>query len=175
MKEQSKMQREFNLQMNKKITVYQNIIEGFNSAIPVLGKFSNKVINVRFVKALKEANAGNGLLLSIDDGQFLKVDDTTYKSYKSPITHRHVYIDHERYSKLVISDEGRLQLNETLDNLHNSIYQLNVYINQYTKEIETYDQFENDLTGLMQCIENFEGKHSITIRDFHISLKYNRS
>ncbi|MDR2916411.1 MAG: hypothetical protein LBV74_16550 [Tannerella sp.] len=172
MKEQSKMQREFNMQINRQIIVYQNIIEGFNTVIPVLGKFSNKVINVRFVNALKEANTVNGIIFSIEDGKFLKVSQMTNKSYTSPITQRHVYLDNARYLQLVISDVGRLQLNETLDNLHDSVYQLNVYINHCMKEIDTYDQFENDLTALIQCIKNFEEKHSITIRDFHLSLKY---
>lgn len=120
----------FKSKYETQIKMYLHLLSGAKAVRDILPKFDGKVLNARFINAVKEANTVQGIFYTLVD-KSVRVWSNEHRSYQTGVCTAS-YIDQDHmYLPLHINEDGRLEYEDSLISIRKKEVKLQTSVKQY--------------------------------------------
>ncbi|MCD7900267.1 MAG: hypothetical protein LUH22_10465 [Bacteroides sp.] len=153
----------FTAQMHQQIKVYNHLLQGLEVLKGVADRFNGKVLNVRFVNAMKESN--NHYRLSYSLNGSVTIGDYQNRWYSMPGDQHGGYIDYYTISVTPVTNEAnRIDAPKTIERANNQTDYLKKQIAECKADIARFDEEAGAWKDLERRVNEYNAKYSYRLR-----------
>lgn len=155
----------FKSKYETQIKMYVHLLNGAKAVRYILPKFDGKVLNARFINAVKEANTVQGIFYTLD-GKSIKVWSNEHRYYQTS-KETIAYIDQDHwYLPLQINEEGRLLYEDSLISIRKEEGKIVEECKTIRFCIDNWDVHQDEWAVLKQQIDAYQKKWDARIRPY---------
>lgn len=155
----------FKKKYETQIKMYLHLLSGAKAVHDILPKFDGKVLNARFINAVKETNIVQGIFYTLE-GKSIKVWSNEYRHYStSDCTVAYIDQDH-MHLPLQINEEGRLLYEDSMISIRKKEQEIAEECWDIRFCIDNWDVHQYEWTVLKQQIDAYQKKWDARIRPY---------
>lgn len=154
--------------MNQQIKVYNHLLQGLEVYKGMADRFNGKVLNIRFIKAMKESHNPYRLTYSLNGS--ISISDCQNRWYSMPGDQHGGYIDYHTITVNPVTNEAnRIDASKTIENANRQTDYLKKQIEECKADILQFDEEAKAWADLEKHVQQYKDTYSYRLRgDIHL-------